>query len=120
MASEEKGSAHQNIHVSENTHIFTQTIFSVNLIKIGSELTKLLINEIFITTCHRQFFEYILCTISLAISYVSYLFVLIFVKYLTISIAMTRAGSQANETMNLQTISLKYAFGESKNCRRGQ
>ena len=47
-------------------------------------------------------------------------FVLIFVQYRTISIAMTRIGSQANETTNLQTPSFKYAFGESNNCRRGQ
>ena len=65
-------------------------------------------------------FVYILCTISLAIPYVSHLFVLIFVQYRTVSIAMTRTGSQANETMNLQTPSFKYAFLESKNCRRGQ
>ena len=44
--------------------------------------------------------KYILCTISLAISYVSHIFVLIFVQYRTISIAMTRTGSQANETTN--------------------
>ena len=61
-----------------------------------------------------------LCTISLAIPYVSHLFVLIFVQYRTISIAMTRTGSQANKTTNLQMPSFKYAFGESKNCRRGQ
>ena len=41
-------------------------------------------------------------------------------QYRTILIAMTRIGSQANETTNLQTPSFKYAFGESKNCRRGQ
>ena len=35
----------------------------------------------------------ILCTISLAISYVSYLFVLIFVHCRSISTAMTRTGS---------------------------
>ena len=64
--------------------------------------------------------RYIQCTISLAISYVSHLFVLVFVQYRTISIALTRTGSQANETTNLPTPSFKYAFGESKNCRRGQ
>ena len=36
---------------------------------------------------------YILCTISLAISYVLHLFVHIFVQYRTISIAITRTGS---------------------------
>ena len=38
-------------------------------------------------------FVSILCTISLAISYVSHLFVFIFVQYRTISIAMTRTDS---------------------------
>ena len=61
-----------------------------------------------------------LYNISLAISYVSHLFVRIFVQYRTISIAMTRTGSQANEITNLQTPSFKYAFWESKNCRMGQ
>ena len=42
-------------------------------------------------------------------------FVLIFVKYRTISIALTNTGSQANETTNLQAPSFKYAFWESKN-----
>ena len=41
----------------------------------------------------NPYFEDILCTISLAILYVSHLYVLIFVHYRTISIAMTRAGS---------------------------
>ena len=49
----------------------------------------------------------ILYTISLAISYVLHLYVLIFVQYRTISIAMTRTGSYANETTNLQTPSFK-------------
>ena len=39
------------------------------------------------------FIQYILCTISLAIPYVSQLFVLIFVQCRSISIAMTRTGS---------------------------
>ena len=47
-------------------------------------------------------FYCILCT-SLAISYVLHLYVLIFVQYRTISIAMTRTGSKANETTNIQT-----------------
>ena len=59
---------------------------------------------------------HILCTLSVAISNVSHLFV----HYRTISITMTRTGSQANETTNLQTPSFKHAFGESKNSRRGQ
>ena len=62
----------------------------------------------------------ILCTISLAISYVSHLFALIFVQYRTISTAMTRTGCQANESTILQSLSFKYAFWESMNCRRGQ
>ena len=41
-----------------------------------------------------------------------------FVQYRTISFAMTRTGSYAYETGNLQTPCFKYAFGESKNCRR--
>ena len=49
-------------------------------------------------------FHNILCTICLAISYV---YVLIFVQYWTISIAMTKTGSKANETTNLQTPSFK-------------
>ena len=36
---------------------------------------------------------YILCTISLAINYVSHLYVLTFVQYRTILITMTRTGS---------------------------
>ena len=64
--------------------------------------------------------ENILCTISLAISNVSHLFVPIFVQYRTILIAMARTGAKANKTTNLQTPSFKYAFGESKNCRRDQ
>ena len=43
----------------------------------------------------------------IAIYHVSYLFVLIFVQYRTILIAMTRTDSQANETTNLQTPSFK-------------
>ena len=44
------------------------------------------------TTAHRQHYD-LLCTISVAISYVSHLFVLSFVQYRTISIATTRTGS---------------------------
>ena len=41
-------------------------------------------------------------------------------QYQILSIAMTRTGSYANETTNLQTPSFKLVFGESKNCRRAQ
>ena len=50
---------------------------------------------------------YTLCKISLTISYVSHLFVLIFVQYQTISFAMTRKGSKANANTNIQTPSFK-------------
>ena len=62
--------------------------------------------DIFITKdesvdgCHDGYS--LLCEISLAISYVSHLYVLIFVQYQTISIAMTRPGSSENETTSLQ------------------
>ena len=56
----------------------------------------------------------ILCTISLAISCVSHLFVLIFVQYRTISIAMANIGSQANETTNLQTTSFNMHLGRAR------
>ena len=62
----------------------------------------------------------ILCTISLAISYVGHIFVLIFVQCGSISIAMTRTGSKANETTKFQAPFFKQAFGESKNYRKGQ
>ena len=50
---------------------------------------------------------YILCTISLAIYYVSHLFVRIFVQCQSISIAMKITGSKSNETTEFQTPSFK-------------
>ena len=50
---------------------------------------------------------HILCTISLAISYVSHLFVRIFVQCQSISIAMKITGSKSNETTEFQTPSFK-------------
>ena len=61
-------------------------------------------------TMHNKFSNF-LCFAS---------FVFIFVQYRTISIAMTRTGPKVNETTDLQTPYFKYAFGEFKNCRRGQ
>ena len=52
----------------------------------------------------------ILCTIKLAISYVSHLILLTLEQYKMIAIAMTRWGVKANEITNLQTPSFKYAF----------
>ena len=62
----------------------------------------------------------ILCTIYLAIFYVLHFYLLILIRFRIISIVMTRTGSEGTETTNLQTPSLKYAFGESNTCRRGQ
>ena len=60
------------------------------------------------------------CTINLAISNVKHLILLTLVLYRHVITAMTRTGFKAKKTTNFKRLPFKLAFGESKNCRRGQ
>ena len=71
--------------------VLTAVFFPLFKLFVETEMTRS--QPIIVKDCIFKIRTYILCTISLAISYVSHLFMLIFVQCRSISITMMRTGS---------------------------